>query len=192
MAAMENNKIRYGLKNVHIFPIESVSDTTITYGQVFKLPGAVSLSMDPSGDSNSFYADDVIYHNEFINNGYEGELEIAMINEDFETKILGCTKDENGAIIENVNATSKNFALTFEFKGDKKRVRHILYNVSASRPKFESATKEEKTKINTDKIKFKAIPDPKGQIKAKQTEGSKGYETFYTKVYSTKEAAMSV
>lgn len=188
--AAEDNKIRYGLKNVHIFPVKKELENSIEYDEAFKLPGAVHLSMDPSGDNNPFYADDVIYHNEFTNNGYEGELEVAMINEDFETKILGCVKDKNGAIIENVDAAAKNFALAFEFKGDRKRVRHILYNVSASRPKFESATKEEKTKINTDKIKFTAIPDPTGQIKAKVMEGAKGYDTFYTKVYSTEELSI--
>lgn len=186
--AGEANKVRFGLSNVHIFPIQKEEADKLTYGEVFKLPGAVSLSLDPSGDSNPFYADDVIYYNEFTNNGYEGELEIATLNEDFETKVLGYTKDKNGAIVENVNARANNFAMAFEFNGDKNKVRHVLYKVSASRPKLESNTKEEKTKIGTDKIKFSAIPDPTGRIKAKVMKGSESYENFYKKVYTTNES----
>lgn len=178
-----NNKVKYGLSNVHIFPVKSETLEEITYDEAFRLSGAVSLSLDPLGDNNTFYADDIAYFSEYSNNGYEGELEVALLNEDFETKVLGYEKDKNGAIIENVESKSKRFAMAFEFKGDKNKTRHIIYNASASRPKMESETQEEKTKINTDKLKFNAIPDPSGCIKAKLSEGQEGYDNFYKSPY---------
>ncbi len=179
-----SNKVKYGLSNVHIHPVKSESTSAVTYDSAFKLPGAVSLSLDPSGDSNSFFADDIPYYSEFSNNGYSVDFEVAMLNEDFETKILGYVKDTNGAIIENVNAISTAFAMSFEFKGDKKRTRHVLYYCKASRPKTESNTVEEKTKVSTDKLKFDALPHPvTGNIKAKLMQDQEGYETFHTKPY---------
>ena len=68
------NKVKFGLKNVHVFPITDDKETGVVFGEVIKVPGAVNLSLDAEGDSNEFYADDVIYWSEFSNNGYSGDL----------------------------------------------------------------------------------------------------------------------
>lgn len=180
----ETNKVRYGLSNIHIYPVQSETSQKITYGEAILIPGAVSMSIDPQGDANEFFADNIIYFAEYSNNGYEAELEIALIPEEFETKILGYEKDSNGAIVENVGAKPTNFALAFEFEGDKKKTRHILYYCSASRPKMEGKTVESKKDPQTDKLKLKVIPQPgTNNIKTKVLQGEKAYETFYAKPY---------
>lgn len=185
---VEKNKIKFGLKNVHIFPITDATSSKVTYGSVIKIEGAVSLSLKAEGSSNPFYADDVVYFNQFSNNGYSGELEIALIPEEFETQILGMTKDQNGAIIESTNDKAKNYALAFEFDGDKTQTRHIFYNCSSSRPDIEGATKSDKTDPKTDKISIEAMPAlDTGDVKAKITKGSTGYDTFFTDVYKPKK-----
>lgn len=178
------NKVKFGLKNVHVFPITDDKESGVVFGEVIKVPGAVNLSLDAEGDSNEFYADDVIYWSEFSNNGYSGDLEIALIPEDFEVKILGSMKDKNGAIVEKADAKSVPYALAFEFDGDKNKTRHIFYHVTSSRPSVEGQTKEDKTDPTTDKISLKAIPATDTKIvKAKINEGATGYDDFFTKPY---------
>ena len=44
--------------------------------------------------------------------------------------------------MENANSETAAFALLFEFDGDIRKIRHVLYNCSASRPKIEGKTNE--------------------------------------------------
>lgn len=177
-------KVKFGLKNVHVWPITKNEREKVEYGEVIKIPGAVSLSLKASGDSEPFYADDTIYFNQFNNNGYEGDLEMALIPEEFEVEILGMKKDKNGAIIENSNISSKSYAMAFEFSSDEKATRHILYNCSSSRPDIEGETKREKIDPKTDKLSINAVPAmDTGDVKAKQKKGQEGYDTFFDKPY---------
>lgn len=185
MATNSKNKVKFGLSNVHIFPIKDTGADTIEYGEAIVFKGAVNLSLDTEGDNNDFYADDIPYYNIFANNGYSGELEMALVTDEFRTKILGFEEDKNGAIIENVNAKPSNFALAFEFKGDKNKVRRLYYNVSASRPSDSHGTVTESVEPETETINIKALPRPdNGDINVKLEEGQQGYDTFYTKPYT--------
>lgn len=76
------NKVKYNLKNVHAAKltetdVEGVS--TFTYGTPKAIPGAVSISLDAEGESSPFYADGIVYFRSVTNNGYSGDLEIALI-----------------------------------------------------------------------------------------------------------------
>ena len=132
------NKVKYNLKNVHAAKLtETVSKgvTTYTYATPQALPGAVSISLDAEGDSSPFYADGIVYFRSTANNGYSGDLEIALIPEWFRTEILKETLDSHGVLVERSDITeTAKFALLFEFDGDVRCIRHVLYNCSASRP----------------------------------------------------------
>ena len=181
---MAKNKVKVGLKNVHVWPITESTSEKVTYGEVIKVPGAVSLKLEASGDSNPFYADDMIYWNQYSNNGYEGELEIALIPEEFEVQVLGYIKDKNGAIIEANASKAKNYAMAFEFDGDVTQTRHIFYNCSSSRPNIEGATTEDKTEPQTDTINITTAPAADtGYVKARLEKGQTGYDTFFATPY---------
>ena len=51
------NKVQFGLCDVHFAKITVQNDGTFSYGTVKAIPGAVSLSMDASGDQADFAAD---------------------------------------------------------------------------------------------------------------------------------------
>lgn len=187
---MSKNKVKFGLSNVHIFPITDEEDGKPIYGEAIVFRGAVNLSLDVEGESNDFYADDIPYYNIFANNGYSGDLEMALVTDEFRTKILGFEEDENGAIIENINAKPSNFAMAFEFKGDKNKVRRLYYNVSASRPADSHGTITETVEPETETIKIKALPrTDTGDVNVKLEEGQTGYDTFYTKPYEKQAKA---
>ena len=123
------NKVKYNLKNVHAAKLtETVTDgvSTFTYAKPQAIPGAVSISLDAEGESSPFYADGIVYFRSVTNNGYSGDLEIALIPEWFRTEILREQLDAKGVLVENNdNAESVKFALLFEFDGDVRAIRHV-------------------------------------------------------------------
>ena len=84
------------------------------------------------------------------NMGYDGDLELALIPESFRTDVLREKLDAKGVLIENSDAELALFALLFEFDGDVRHIRHVMYNCSASRPKIEGKTNEEKKEVQTE------------------------------------------
>ncbi|MTV77857.1 phage tail protein, partial [Streptococcus pneumoniae] len=48
----QENKVTFGLENVHIAPIKTLAaDGVITYGDVFRFPGAMELILDTKGET---------------------------------------------------------------------------------------------------------------------------------------------
>ncbi len=119
------NKVKFGLKNCHYAKATLDPDTnTVTFDTPVAIPGAVNLSMDPEGDNEPFYADDMVYYMTSANNGYSGDLEIALLPDTFRKDILKETEDANGVLVEDATVETECFALLFEFSGDKKKIRN--------------------------------------------------------------------
>lgn len=187
------NKVKYNLKNVHAAKLtESVVDGAVkyTYAAPQAIPGAVSISLDAEGDSSPFYADGIVYFRSVANNGYSGELEIALIPEWFRTDILQETLDSNGVLVEKSDqAESVKFALLFEFDGDVHAIRHVMYNCTASRPSIESETKEDTIEPGTEKLSLTADPREDGLVKSRtgDTTSAETYQNWYKSVYTPVE-----
>lgn len=183
------NKVKYNLKNVHAAKLtESVVDgvTKYTYAVPQAIPGAVSISLDAEGDSSPFYADGIVYFRSVSNNGYSGDLEIALIPEWFRTEILQEVLDTNGVLVEKSdNAESVKFALLFEFDGDVRAIRHVMYNCTASRPSIESETKEDTIEPGTETLSLTADPREDGLVKSRtgDTTDAETYQNWYKSVY---------
>ena len=184
-----SNKVKYNLKNVHAAKLtETVADgeTTYTYAQPKAIPGAVSISLDAEGSTSPFYADGIVYFRTYANNGYSGDLEIALIPEWFRTEILKELLDSNGVLVEKAdNTESVKFALLFEFDGDEHGIRHVLYNCAASRPSIESQTKEETIEPRTETLNLTADPREDGLVKSRtgDTTAKATYDGWYGAVY---------
>lgn len=178
------NKIKYNLKNVHAAKLTLSDSGEYTYGTPKAIPGAVSISLDAEGESNPFYADGIVYFRSTSNNGYSGDLEIALIPEWFRTDILREELDKNGVLVENSNIAETNkFALLFEFDGDAKSIRHVMYNCNATRPSIESETKEESIEPKTEKLSLTADPRSDGLVKSRT--GDTTTETIYNNWYKS-------
>ena len=180
------NKIKYGLKNVHVALLTKGDDGTFTYETPVAIPGAVSISLDAEGEVNPFYADNIVYFRTVSNNGYTGDLEMALVPDWFREKVLQEVKDSKGVLVETSNVTDvQYFALLFQFEGDKKAVRHVLYNCTANRPTVESQTKEDNIEPNTETLSLTADPREDGLVKARSGDDTneETYKNWFTRVY---------
>ena len=172
MATSKKNKVKFGLQNVYWAKINEWGEdpdgnkTVPAYGPSKHLPGAVSLSIDANGEAENFFADNGVYYVINNNAGYTGDLEIALITTEFATEILGEILDNNGVLVEKNDTELAQFALMFEFLGDKHHIRHVMYCCSASRPATESATTTESTTDTVYNNWFKMPYNPDTTVKS--------------------------
>ena len=186
MSKNKDNKVKYNIKNAHYAKQNETEDGTITFETPVPIKGAVSVSFDANGDITPFYADGIQYYVSAANNGYEGDAEFALIPDQFREDILKEQKDEKGVLHEvSETGDTQKFAFLFEFDGDQKAIRRVLYNCTATRPSIESDTKEENIEPGTETITISNSPLPNGRVKAQTTvdTDSTTYGGWYKTVY---------
>ena len=181
----KKNKVKYNLKNTHYAMLNVSEDGEVSYGTPVPMPGSVSISLDANGEPENFYADGTAYYVINNNMGYDGDLELAMIPESFRKDALREELDDKGVLIENASAELAAFALLFEFDGDQRHIRHVLYNCSASRPGIEGKTNEESREVQTETLTIKATPLADGMVTAKTGDSTDEtvYNDWYKAVY---------
>ena len=195
---MSANKVKYGLKNVHYALVTETVVTTgadagktvSSYGSLKALAGAVSLSMSSTASRTVFRADNEDYYVSYGQGGYEGDLEVARVNEDFLKDVLGYAEDNDNILVESSNAfkTVNYFALVFEFDGDQRETKHCFYKCSASRPDIASQTTGEggSTDPQTETLTLPAIPradeDKYIHLQTQESTSTAVLEAWYTSV----------
>lgn len=167
-------KVKFNIHDVHYAIITTVSTTgDYTYSTPVALPGAVAISLEPKDNDNEiFYADGQEYYVQSAATGYEGELEMALIDDAFRKAIYGETEDTAHDLWESINDTSKQFALGFAIDGDAGSTYFWYQKCSATRPSVEANTNEDKKTIGTDKITVNCLPNNSGYIRVKTTSSS--------------------
>ena len=161
MSKNKDNKVKYNIKNAHYAKQNEAEDGTITFEAPVPVKGAVSVSFDANGDITPFYADGIQYFVSAANN------EKGVLHEISET------------------GDTQKFAFLFEFDGDQKAIRRVLYNCTATRPSIESETKEENVEPGTETITISNSPLPNGRVKAQTTVDTDKttYDGWYKAVY---------
>ena len=184
---MTEAKVKYGIKNVH-YALLTETDGVVTYGKPVRFPGARAISLQAQGDEVKWPADDVTYFQTFSNNGYSGSLTMARIIDSFREDVMNEKTDTSGVTSEYSDKLGKPFALLFEFEGDIKHTRHVLYNCTCSRPDIAGKTIGGDNPIEPEEevLNITAAPRVDNSIvKASTATGSAAYDTWFDDVYTT-------
>ena len=168
---MAKPKVKFGLKNVHYALLTTGDDGVLSFATPKPLPGGVNMSFAPQGDTEPFYADDVAYYVTVANNGYQGDLEIALIPDEFRQDVLGDKLDPTDKVlVEDATAESKPFALLYQVANDQKPTRRVFFNCTAARPAENNSTISKTKTPQTETLTLTVAPLASGIIRAKTTE----------------------
>lgn len=180
-------KITYGLKNLHYAIKKVAEDGTVSYDKVKKIPGAVKISISPDGDIYEFYADDGVYFESDANDGYTGDLEMALVPDDFKVDVFGWEKGKDGGLYEIAGALHNHIALIGEFATDAVAKRVVFYDVFCGRPSIEQETKQKTMNVLTQKMSITCRPievNGKNYVKFTTTPDmpDEAYNNFFNEV----------
>lgn len=190
--ANEKNKVQFNLKNVHYAKI-TVTDGTVAFAEPKHVPGAVTLTLDPQGSVEPFYADGIVYYQSVANNGYSGDLEIARFPDQMLIDIWGFELDETDKVlIEDASVEPSAFALLYQIDGDKNEDYYCMYNCTGTRPGVGGTTNTETKTPQTRKSTISAVPLSSGKVLARTTADTPAEvkSNWFKKVYE-KTAAES-
>ena len=187
---MAEAKVEFGLSNIYYAPYEDGK-----YGTPVHVPGAVSLSMDPTGDSSTFYADNIGYYVTRGASGKSGTITIARATVALLSDILGFETDENGVAVEFSDAAAKEFALLYQVQTDASALKFALFNCSLGNKKDSHNTQSESTDPDTQEYDITAAArtftfggTDRAILGAFCESTSSAYADWFTKVYTPTKA----
>ena len=167
------NKVQFNLKNVHyavLTETKTGGTTSYSWGTPVAVPGAVNLNLEQQGEITKFYADGIVYYQSPVNNGYEGDLEMARIVDKMLQDVWGMTLGTTSKVLtENANTEAKAFALLFQIDGDADEDCYVLYNCTGTRPAIAAKTKEDTKEPQTQSSTISAAPLGNGNVMARTT-----------------------
>lgn len=174
------NKVLFGISNLHVGTYTEEGGT-VTLGTPYHQKGAVSLSPTESAEKTDFYADNILYYSSFAGGTFEGELEVALFDDDFKTQFLGYVTLSNGGLAITKNATKPKVYIAFEVEGDTEKRRAIFYNCEFGAITREYSTIEETKEPQTATINFTCAGDnATGVTMATFKPADTGYATLFT------------
>lgn len=179
---MAQNKVTFGLKNVHYSKASQTENGAWSFGEPVALLGAQELSSEIIGGSQSIYADDSVIATLVQNSGRNITLKLSELSDTFKTDILGYKKLENGNLVEITNNRVQTFALGFEFQGDVKARRVWFYLCSVTPINEATKTKGESIEANSITLNIVARPIEVGNYLVAHVIanlGDSNYETFF-------------
>jgi len=155
------NKVVFGLSNAHVAFLD---EATGIWDAPVPIAGAVNLALSGEGEESKFYADDMAYYIARSNNGYTGDLEVAVLPDAILAEMQGWQVDDNGLLVEESDSEPGLFALLFEIQGNAAKKRYVFYKCSAGRPGVEHSTKGETTEPKTTTLPLTITPIEVGDM----------------------------
>ena len=177
---MANNKVEFGISNLYVCTY-SDNAGTVTLGTPVAVPGAVTLTLEPEGDDNTFYADNTAYWSSFSDNGFSGSIEVAMFDDTFKKSFLGYLELDDGGVAQIKGATKPSVCLMFQSEGDAEARRGILYNVSLGNINRSYNTTEDTVEVDTETLDITVVGDNTTKIvKVSYPTTAAAYDTLFT------------
>lgn len=173
-------KVQFGISNLHVGTYTDANGT-VTLGTPYHQKGAVNFAPEADSEQNDFYADNIVYWSGYSGGKIEGDLEVAMFDDEFKTQFLGYKELTNGGLAAVKNPTKPDVYVAFQVETDTTPLRVILYNCSLGNISREYATITDSKEPQTATIPVTCVGDnPTGVTMAVFKEGDTGYSTLFT------------
>ena len=162
------NRVNWGLALSAWGKITVGADGKDVYGAPTKFLGNRQVNWDPAGDLVKVFADGTVIYTGRQNSGYTGSLELTNLDDDFAAWVLSEEKDSKNVQYEIKEPTLNRFYLMWEWVQDAKNTRHIMYNITASRPAMSATTAGDNDAKTAQyrTLNLTAIPREDGIVKA--------------------------
>lgn len=178
---MSENKVRFGVKKLHVGTYTVDDQGEVTLGEPMLLPGTVKISMDPDSELTEFFADDCLYWVCYNDSGITGEIENANFTDAFKTAFLNYLELADGGIAQIKGRNTSPVYLMFEGDGDEEKRRGIMYNVALGAIKRDYETVEKAKTPQTATLPFTCYGDnATGILRVGYPASAGGYETLFT------------
>lgn len=178
------NKVEFGISQLHVgtyTEVTTTSGTTVTLGTPYHQNGAVSFSPQVQSNKNDFYADNIVYWSGYSGGTLEGDLEVAMFDDQFKKNFLGYKALTNGGLASVKNPTKSNVYIAFQIEGDDESRRVILYNCTLGSINRNYNTIEENKEPTTETLAVTCVGDnTSGVTMAVLKPGDSGYTNLFT------------
>lgn len=170
----------FGVKNSH-FAI-CTDEEKLTYNKPVHVPGTVSISMEPSVESTTSYADNEPWLDKTQDNGGSGTMSFFDVESTPELRRLlaeltGYMVTKDGRMSLTANKKPKKFAFMCEQPGHVMGKRRCLLMCEMSKPKNEANTNQDSPEITALEFPFKWRPVSltTGDEDTKRTSGYDSY-----------------
>lgn len=173
-------KVQFGISQLHVGTYTD-NNGTVTLGTPYHQNGAVSFNPEVQSQNNDFYADNIVYWSGYSGGKIEGDLEVAMFDDDFKTQFLGYVTLTNGGLANVKNPTKPNVYIAFQTETDGTPLRVILYNCTLGNIARSYETIGENKEPKTATLPVTCVGDnTTGVTMAVLKEGDTGYATLFT------------
>lgn len=178
---MANNKVMFGVSNLHIGLYSVDAGGTVTLGTPVHVPGTVNISLEADSEENKFYADNIVYWSGYSDNGLSGEIENALFDDTFKTTFMNYVELTAGGIAQIKGQKNKDVYIIFEADGDQEARRMIMYNCALGQITREYATVEDSIEPATATLPFTVNGDAgTGITRVSYAPADSAYDTLFT------------
>ena len=162
------NRVNWGLAASAWGKITKDANGNDVYGTPNMFLGDRQINWDAAGDLINVYADGTVIYTGRQNSGYTGSMELTNLDDEFAKWVLSEEVDSKNVQYEVKEPTVNRFYLVWEWVQDATNTRHIMYNITASRPSMSATTAGDgDTKTAQYRtLNMTAIPRADGIVKA--------------------------
>ena len=181
------NKVMWGLAKSYWGKITVDASGNDVYGAPIPFVGDRQINFSPAGDLVKVFADGTVIYVGKNNSGYTGSIELTNLDDEFAKWALSEEVDSNNVQYEIKEPVVNRIYLLWEWVQDSKNTRHVMYNVTVSRPDMNATTagdNDSKT-AQYQTVNLTAIPRADGIIKAKSRfdVDSTTYTNWFNTIY---------
>jgi phi13 family phage major tail protein len=106
--------VKIGVKNFHYAKLTSDSESGVKYESPVKVPGLVTININPNPSVETLFADDAPFETAATTGQITAEISLADLPLDVQADLLGHTLDANGQLKVKADDTPPYVAIGFE------------------------------------------------------------------------------